>query len=163
MACILINDKVIGFGSIYRDEDLLSQKPPVFVIQLEGQASTINVLTRLKTANNVKLVQIDTALFAYEPVLKAIQEIKDVPLAQELLFWNKDTPTRPPSFDEPNIVAALKSDPGCELQSYLQTSSSVKLDTKQAASLVTGLTQKSSLIQGPPGKFIHSDFNLLCC
>ena len=163
MACILINDKVIGFGSIYRDEDLLSQKPPVFVIQLEGQASTINVLTRLKTASNVKLVQIDTALFAYEPVLKAIQEIKDVPLAQELLFWNKDSPTRPPSFDEPNIVAALGSDPGCELQPYLQTSSSVKLDTKQAASLVTGLTQKVSLIQGPPGKFIRSDFNFLYC
>jgi len=108
MACILINDKVIGFASIYRDEDLLSHKPPIFVVQLEGEASTVNVLRRLKTATNVKMVQIDTALFAYEPVLKAIQDIKDLPLAQELLFWDKDSPTRPPSFDEPDIVAALK-------------------------------------------------------
>ena len=155
MACILINDKVIGFASIYRDEDLLSKKPPVFVVQLEGEASTVNVLTRLKTASNVKMVQIDTALFAYEPVLKAIQNTKDLPLAEELVFWNKDGPTRPPSFDEPDIVAALESDPGCELQSYLGTPFSVKLDEKQAASLVTGLTQKVSLIQGPPGEFVH--------
>ena len=161
MACILINDKVIGFASIHRDEDLLSKQPPVFVVQLEGEASTINVLTQLKTANNVKMVQIDTAIFAYEPVLKAIQHIKDVPLAEELLFWDKDSPARPLSFDEPDIVTALESDPGCELQSYLGTSSSVKLDEKQAASLVTGLTQKVSLIQGPPGKFFRLEFNPL--
>ena len=163
MACILINDKVIGFGSIHRDEDLLSQRPPVFVVQLEGEASTINVLTRLKTANNVKMVQIDTALFAYEPVLKAIQNIKDVPLAEELLFWEKDSPTRPPSFDEPDIVSALELDPGCELQSYLRTGSSVKLDEKQAASLATGLTQKVSLIQGPPGEFIIRTRTFISC
>ena len=159
MACILINDKPIGFASIYRDEDLLSQKLPVFVVQLEGEASTVNVLTRLKSARNVKMVQIDTALFAYEPVLKAIQDIKDVPLAEELLFWGKDSPMRPPSFDEPDIVAALEANPGCDLQSYLGTSSPVKLDEKQAASLVTGLTQKVSLIQGPPGEFIQSDID----
>ena len=109
------------------------------------------------------MVQIDTALFAYEPVLKAIQDIKDVPLAEELLFWNEDSPTRPPSFDEPDIVAALELDPSCELQSHLGMSSSVKLDEKQAASLVRGLTQKVSLIQGPPGEFIHSYLSLLCC
>jgi len=163
MACILINDKVIGFASICRDEDLLSKKPPIFVVQLEGVASTVNVLTRLKTASNVKMVQIDTALFAYEPVLKAIQDINDIPLAEELLFWNKDSPIRPPLFDEPDIVAALELDPGCELKSYLGTSSSVKLDEKQAASLATGLTQKVSLIQGPPGEIIHLDLNLRCC
>ena len=163
MACIIINDKPIGFASIYRDEDLLSKTPPIFVVQLEGEASTVNVLTRLKTARNVKMVQIDTALFAYEPVLKAIQDIKDVPLAEELLFWTEDSPTRPPSFDEPDIVATLEVDPSCELQSYLGMSSSVKLDEKQAASLVRGLTQKVSLIQGPPGEFVHSYLNLLCC
>ena len=163
MASILINDKVIGFASIYRDEDLLSKKPPVFVVQLEGEASTVNVLTRLKTARNVKMVQIDTALFAYEPVLKAIQDINGVPLAEELLFWNKNSPVRPPSFDEPDIVAALEFDPSCELQPYLGTSSSVKLDKKQATSLVTGLTQKVSLIQGPPGEFIHLNSGFRCC
>jgi len=161
MTCILINDKVIGFGSIYRDEDLLSEQPPVFMVQLEGEASTVNVLTRLKTASNVKIVQIDTALFAYEPVLKAIQGIKDVPLAEELLLWTEDSHTRPLSFDEPDIVAALKLNPGCELQSYLGTSLSVKLDEQQAASLITGLTQKVSLIQGPPGEFIYLNQILL--
>ena len=152
MVCILINDRIIGFASIHRDEDPLSKKPPIFVVQLEGAASTVGVLTRLKTANNVKMVHIDTAIFAYKPVLKAIQDIRDVPLAEELLFWEKNSPTRPPSFDEPDIVAALKADPGCELQSFLRTPTSIKLDEKQAASLVSGLTQKVSLIQGPPGE-----------
>lgn len=163
MACILINDRPIGFASIYRDEDLLSKLPPVFVVQLEGEAGTVNILTRLKTARSVKMVQIDTALFAYEPVLKAIQDIKDLPLSDELLFWDKDSPARPPSFEEPDIVAALEENPGCDLQSYLGTSSPIRLDEKQAASLVTGLTQKVSLIQGPPGEFIHLDLNPLCC
>lgn len=162
MACILINDKVIGFASIHRDEDRLSKQPPIFVVQLEGGASAINVFTRLKTASNVKMVQIDTVLFAYEPVLKAIQDIKDVPLAEELFFSYKDSPARPTSFPEPDIVAAPEADPGCELQSYLGRSSSVKLDEKQAASIVTGLTQKVSLIQGPPGKFSRPDSDLLC-
>jgi len=155
MACIITNDKVIGFGSIYRDEDLLSKQRPVFVVQLEGEVSTLKVLTQLKIAGDVKMVQIDTALFAYQPVLKAIQDIKDVPLADELLFWTEGRPTRPPSFDEPDIVAALKLKPGCDLQSYLGTSSSVKLDEQQTASLITGLSQKVSLIQGPPGEFVH--------
>jgi hypothetical protein len=155
MTCILINDEVIGFGSIHRDEDLLSKQPPVFIVHLAGEANTVNVLTRLKTAKNVKMVQIDTALFAYEPVLKAIQDIKDLPLAEELLFWTKDSPTRPPSFVEPDIVAALKMNPDCELKSYLATPSSVKLDQQQALSLIAGLTRKVSLIQGPPGEFIH--------
>ena len=33
-----------------------------------------------------KMVQIDTSLFAYEPVLKAIQDIKNMPLTDELTF-----------------------------------------------------------------------------
>ena len=60
MACILINDKVIEFALIHWDEDL-SKQPPVFV------------------------VQIDTALFAYEPVLEAIEDIKDMPLRADFL------------------------------------------------------------------------------
>ena len=51
MVCIFINDKVIGFASIYWNEDL-SKQPPVFVVQLEGEASAINVPTRFKIANN---------------------------------------------------------------------------------------------------------------
>ena len=88
MACIFINDKVIGFASIYWNEDL-SKQPPVFVVQLEGEASAINVPTRFKIANNVKMVQIDTSLFAYEPVLKAIQDIKNMLLTDELIFCRR--------------------------------------------------------------------------
>ena len=60
MACILINDKVIEFALIHWDEDL-SKQPPVFI------------------------VQIDTALFAYEPVLEAIEDIKDMLLRADFL------------------------------------------------------------------------------
>ena len=155
LVTIFVKDKMVGFGSIHRDEDLLSKKVPVFVVQLEGKTNTINVLTGLKTATKAKIIPIETAVFAYEPVLKAIQDIREVPLSEELLFWTKDSPIRTPSFDEPPIVAALKSNPGCELRSYLGMPNSVKLDQKQAASLVTGLTQKVSLIQGPPGMFTN--------
>ena len=38
-----------------------------------------------------------------------------------------------------------------------------RADFLQVASLVTWLTQKVSLIQGPPGEFIHSYFDISCC
>jgi len=34
-------------------------------------------------------MQIDTALFAFELVLKALQNMQFVPLSEELLFWKK--------------------------------------------------------------------------
>jgi hypothetical protein len=150
MACILVNDEHVGFGTIDRDEDLLARNPPIIVLQLEGEATITRTLLKLKVAQRIKLVQIDTAVFAYEPVLKALQETRTVPLAEELLFWEEeDGPVLLPNSSP--VVDALRVNPSRDLQSLINTPKSVVLDESQSQSLLIGLTQTVSLIQGPPG------------
>ena len=155
MCALIVEEKVIAFPKIRRDEDYLSKNPPEFVLQLEGEQVTIDALCTLKTARRVKLIQIDTPVFAYEPVLKRLQQIKLVPLWRELLaggpdailtrFTNSATTTR--------IVNALETSPLQDLQRLVSANKSIILDHAQATALHSGLTQAVSLIQGPPGSF----------
>ncbi|KAJ7284985.1 P-loop containing nucleoside triphosphate hydrolase protein [Mycena rebaudengoi] len=156
LTCLIVNDEVVAFPTIHRDEDLLARKPPVVVLQLEGETNTIKALLKLKETwkPRIKLIQIDTAIFSYEPVLKALQEMKSIPLSHELLCWSSNSIMEPPSWSRATrIVDAIQSNPGQDLRTVLSTPGSkpINLDDSQAASLVAGLTQKVSLIQGPPG------------
>lgn len=158
LACLIIDKEIASFAIVNRDEDQLILNPPVIILQLEGEASTVTALVRLKTAKSIRLIQIDTAVFSFEPILKALQAAKTIPLSAELLFWNKDsTMTGPPSQAD-SIIRAIKADPRQDLQTLLKTPISIKLDESQAASLLAGLTQNVSLIQGPPGILLSKDF-----
>ncbi|KAJ6494824.1 P-loop containing nucleoside triphosphate hydrolase protein [Mycena vitilis] len=152
--CLIVDDEVVAFPTIHRDEDRLAEKNPVVILQLEGEASTMKALMKLRRRYHpkIKLIQIDTAIFSYEPVLKALQEMRSMPLCNELLCWSPMSKLEPPSYSLPTaIVEAIKFNPGGDLSTLLGTSRPVTLDASQASSLVAGLTQKVSLIQGPPG------------
>ncbi|TDL13313.1 hypothetical protein BD410DRAFT_679296, partial [Rickenella mellea] len=151
LVCLLVDDQVVAFMTVNRDEDLLARKPPVFILQLEREASTVGVLLKLKIAKRIKLIQVDTAIFSYEPVLKALQGIREMPLSPELLFWTKDSVLEcPPSLPK-KIIQALKANPLQDLQGLIGTPKSIILDQSQAESLISGLAQRVSLIHGPPG------------
>ncbi|EGO03446.1 hypothetical protein SERLA73DRAFT_165136 [Serpula lacrymans var. lacrymans S7.3] len=151
LACILVDGEVTAFATVTRDEELLAKKPPIVVLQIEGDASTMRALLRLKTGKDVKLVQIDTAIFAFEPVLKAIQGKLELPLSSELLFWEKGIEIDTPPCMPTAIIHAVGNNPQQDLRGLLTISKSIVLDRSQAASLMSGLTQRVSLIQGPPG------------
>ncbi|EIN07312.1 P-loop containing nucleoside triphosphate hydrolase protein [Punctularia strigosozonata HHB-11173 SS5] len=149
MVCILIDDELVGFATLRRDEDLLAQKLPIIVLQLEGQATTVKALIRLKSAKTIKLLQIDTALFAFEPILKALQHTTTFPLNRHLIFWDQgeSSPLQPQS----GLVKSILRSPGQDLGPLLGVSKPIVLDKSQSSSLVMGLTHSVSLIQGPPG------------
>jgi hypothetical protein len=153
LACLLVDGQVLAFPTIHRDETLLAKAKPILVLQFAGKRSTENALLKLKAAKNLKLVQIDTAIFSYEPVLTALQQIKDLPLSRELLFWKKDSVVssvlHSPKLE--SLVRSIVRKPNQDLRSYLGVSKQIILDTAQGASLISGLTQNVSLIQGPPG------------
>jgi hypothetical protein len=155
LTCLIIDGEVAAFPTIHRDEDLLALPLPNIILQLNGEASTRRALLRLKKAKHIKLLQIDTAIFSYEPILKALQDIRDLPLSEELLFWKpgKAVGLLPTIADK--VVSALRYDPNQDLQPIVHTVKSIKLDDSQAESLLAGLTQQVSLIQGPPGKVFH--------
>lgn len=153
MCVVIVDGRVIAFPKIRRDEDFLSKNPPEFVLQFEGEQATINALCVIKTAKHIKLIQIDTAVFAYEPVLKRLQQITEVPLWRELLAWG---PGEVLSHADNHaatsrIINALKTNPLQDLQHLVGADKSIVLDVAQAAALQSGLTQAVSLIQGPPG------------
>lgn len=151
IACLLVGQELVALTTIERDEDFLSLSPPQIVAHIEGPASIVRALLKLKTAPAVKLLQIDTALFAYEPVLRAIQQTKVIPLSDELLFWRAGSPIEQSSYIPTSIIKSLKINPMQDLKKLLNTSKPIVLDKSQAASFVMGLTQVLSLIQGPPG------------
>lgn len=69
------------------------------LFKLQGHRSPHDALFRLKTAFSrsgpipgVTLIQIEAALFAYEPTLLALQSMHSVPLKEEILFWNSTSP-----------------------------------------------------------------------
>ena len=157
LACLVVDDDVAAFTTINRDEELLAKNPPVVIVQIEGESATVNTLLRLKTGQSIKLIQIDTAVFSYEPILKALQATKEVPLSSELLFWKEnDKLVNPPSYlTTMHVVRYIQEAPRQNLQELLKTPRPITLDRSQAASLITGLAQNVSIIQGPPGTLCH--------
>ncbi|KAF7316838.1 hypothetical protein HMN09_00417100 [Mycena chlorophos] len=152
--CLLVNDEVVGFPTISRDENRLARKPPVIVLQLPDRSSTIRTLVKLRERKNprIKLIQIDTAIFSYEPVLSVLKEMRGMPLARELLCWSPNKQLEPPNYLRTSaVVDSIRRDPRQDLSRVLGTTKSIILDESQASSLLDGLTQRVSLIQGPPG------------
>ena len=152
LACLIIDNDIVSFPTIHRDIDQLAQMPPVVTLQFTGKSSTLKSLLKIKTARNIRLVQIDTAVFAYEPILRGLQELRDPPLIEELLFWESGKAMNPPSHAPSKLIAMLEARPSQDLRDALGLTMSVKLDHSQFTSLLTGLKQRVSLIQGPPGK-----------
>jgi hypothetical protein len=156
LACLLAGDDIIGFPTIVRDEDRLAKYPPEIVLQFDGKDDmTEKSLFKLRREPNVVLIQIDTPMFSYEPILKRLQHTSTLPLSSELLLWKKGhEPSTTPSLETMRIVEALRRDPQTNLQEMLSTNMSITLDASQSTSLICSLTQSVSLIQGPPGEFV---------
>jgi len=170
MTCLLADDEIVTLGTIVRDEDLLVQIPPVLCLQIPNVAVE-RALLRIKSAKNIKIVQLSTALFAYEPVLRQLQEMKELSLEEEILRWEHGKSLSPPKYEMrddilnvitgnfnpnmrdsiPDLIANLERDPSFDLKDPLQLPSSTKLDKSQSACFIAGLRQKVTLIQGPPG------------
>ncbi|KAL8734544.1 MAG: hypothetical protein Q9166_001444 [cf. Caloplaca sp. 2 TL-2023] len=153
LTCLILDGDITAFPSIHRDAELLAAMPPVISIKFTGAASAsiAKTLLKLRTSQTVKLVQIDTAVFAYEPILQGLQRMKTLPLADELLFWTPESKIdRSPSAPS-RIIDKIIQHPSYDLQNLVLSSKPLVLDKSQNASLVASLSQTVSLIQGPPG------------
>ncbi|KZS96999.1 P-loop containing nucleoside triphosphate hydrolase protein [Sistotremastrum niveocremeum HHB9708] len=151
MACLMDGNDVLAFATIHRDEDLLSKKQSIIVIQIQGSQVTRPLLQRLKSPKELKLFQVDTALFAYEPVLNALQSMQRFCLSEDLFDWNVTRNVGIVSGPLSERAERVQHQVGQDLRAMLETQRTVCLDAAQTASLCAGLSQRVSLIQGPPG------------
>ncbi|KAF8533083.1 P-loop containing nucleoside triphosphate hydrolase protein [Trichophaea hybrida] len=155
LVCLIIDGEIVAFPTVNRDEELLSKRPPIILLQFTGKASAVKTFVKWKTCQKgIKLVQIDTAVFSYEPVLQRLQDMKSVELKDELLCWEKGVPMKPPPSPPTHIIREIETGgPAHDLRPLLgiTTGRKIVLDPAQTVSLLMGLKQRVSLIQGPPG------------
>lgn len=155
-ACLIADGQIVALVTINRNEDLLARSPPFLCVQLPGgEESTTKALLGLKLAKSVQLVQLNTAIFAYEPILEQLQNTRYLLLRDEILHWGPGKATRsPPLLESESIVdllASIRSDPSCDLQQALGLPRPTRLDPSQVECFAASLTQRLSLVQGPPG------------
>jgi hypothetical protein len=152
MASLMIDGKPAAFPTIHRDEEALAKIPATITVQFADDDSLSYALSKMKTAGNISLIQLDAAIFAFEPFLRRLQEMKDLPLKDELLHWETGKDIESPSFQPAGFVRILESHSGKDLKDLLRIKKSVILDESQMTSLCSCLLQRVSLVQGPPGK-----------
>jgi hypothetical protein len=159
VACLMTDQEVIGLATVIREEDLLAQIPPVLCLRISDGA-TEKTLLRLKNAKTIRLVQLNTALFSYEPVLKQLKDIKELSLEDDILHWEKKKTLQSPAYHLSNeilsLLSSIERDFSRDLQKGLSLRHPTQLDESQVACFLAGLRQRLSLIQGPPGtEFKH--------
>ncbi|KAJ5946563.1 P-loop containing nucleoside triphosphate hydrolase protein [Penicillium verhagenii] len=129
--CFVRNKEVVAFATIDRNIDDLPSKPPVIMLRV--------------------FLVVDTATFAYEPILKCLQERVEYPLTEELFLYERDDPVNKSALAPLDVINELHENYRPNIQTILKSSKPVRLDPSQRESLLAGLTQRVSLIQGPPG------------
>ena len=162
LTSLIVDGQVLAFPTIRRDEDLLVKSKPQIVLELEGEMAMQKLLLRMKSAADVKLIQIDVAVFAYEPILNALKSMRVLPLSAELLFWGQGSApgllTLP--YKLKGVVDHVRS--GADVGKLVDLPNQTILDAAQQRSLINGLTQKLSIIQGPPGEFYNHNIDNEC-
>ncbi|KAG9229292.1 putative AAA family ATPase [Amylocarpus encephaloides] len=149
--CLLQGGQIVAFAILDRDEAGLLEDPPAITLKICGDDAFRTLLLALKGKTPVDYIQVDTPFFAYEPVLRCLQDMKDIPLAQFLLRIIPDEASQAAVAIDNALVDELLAKGSRIIQRLLKTDQPIDLDQSQMDSLVAGLGQSVSLIQGPPG------------
>ena len=154
MACLLIDGEAAAYPNIHRDEEELASSPATITVQFADDPTLPYALSKMKTAGNIKLVQLDTAIFAFEPFLRRLQDkgINRLQLKDELIHWEEGKGIESPSFKPAKAIGEIELRSGKDLKDLLGLNKSTTLDNSQMRSLCACLRQRVSMVQGPPGK-----------
>jgi hypothetical protein len=158
--CLIRGTEIVGFATIERNIEKLALEPPVVMLRISGEEALKKSLLYLKLYSDLRFLVVDTPIFAYEPILKCLQESIEIPLTEELFLYERGQPVKDSNLAPWDMINQLKEVYNCSIQNILQTTKPVTLDPSQLESLLAGLTQRVSLIQGPPGMKIINACNI---
>ncbi|KAF2813185.1 P-loop containing nucleoside triphosphate hydrolase protein [Mytilinidion resinicola] len=148
---LMVGKELVAFATLERDENLLAQKPPSIVLRLSSEAAFTKALLVAKSGHLLDFVLVDTAVFAYEPVLKCLQTKTQIPMQEELLQMDINESLPESEVQPKRIVELIRQNSQQDMRKVIGTPKDIKLDASQAKSLISGLTRRVCLIQGPPG------------
>lgn len=154
--CLLRGTEIVAFATIERNFDDLMSTPPVVMLRILGEEAVKKAILFLKIYDDVEFLVVDTPTFAYEPILKCLQERTEFPLTEELFLYENNDPVKESSLAPQAVINELNDPYRRNIQHILETKQPITLDPSQLESLLAGLTQRVSLIQGPPGMTIKS-------
>lgn len=152
LGCLISHGNIVAFASVERNEDLLAQRPSIVALRVADAPSFSKVLKVCKLGQDLHFVQVDTAVFSYEPILKCLQTMNELPLEDQVLNLTPGSGEVLSGVHPSNIINTIRENWNQDLQEIIGTKGPVKLDQAQAQSLLTGLMKRLSMIQGPPGK-----------
>jgi hypothetical protein len=152
LGCLVSGGNVIAFATVERDEDLLTEIPAVITLRITEEDAFCKTLILCKSNAEMSFFQVDTAVFAFEPILKCLQAITELPLQNQLLNLHPGSSEDSSGIQPTEIVETIRENWQDDLQATISTGRPVNLDGAQTESLIAGLSKKVSLIQGPPGE-----------
>lgn len=147
--------EIFGFAFVDREVDGLLESPPVVILQFTDHHALKKALLALRTRQDVSFTLVDTPVFAYEPVLERLKDMKELPLQEQLLDVSKATDDFIPHKAIQMITERLVSNRvGVSIDvKNGHVNKTFQLDYSQRRSLINALSRKVSVIQGPPGSW----------
>lgn len=149
--------KIVAFGTLMREVDDLLREPPVVGIEFADSRGLKNAIASLKgpEVDQLRFIIVDTATFAYEPILKRLKEVIELPLGNRLIDPRKPSKEFVQSPTLKSLLVAMKKafDDGkrIKMPSLICKVKPIHLEGAQLRSLVEGLSGELGQIQGPPG------------
>jgi hypothetical protein len=157
VGCIVAAGQVVGFGTIDRDESFLAKDPPKLLLRFASTSAPQSILAsfKLKRPDEMEFVAVETPFFAYEPVLKRLQQMPSLPLAEFILDLERNSHEKSP-FGLSDLAENIRVLKGHDICHIINAKGPITLDHAQTESLVAGLTKPVCQIQGPPGIYISA-------
>ncbi|KAF5703877.1 NFX1-type zinc finger-containing protein [Fusarium mundagurra] len=157
LGALCCNDTVIAFGSLARDVTNLLKTPPIVGIRFNDDSGLRKAIEVLQGPfkDRVKFFIVDTANFAYEPILKRLKTIAEMPLEAQLIDPEQPSQDGPRSTNLDILLTKFKAALDSNIKIMMPESLKLKKDTylqgAQLKSFIHGISSNLALIQGPPG------------
>eukprot|EP01048_Picozoa_sp_COSAG05_P018459 COSAG05_NODE_2703_length_2745_cov_4.886779_2_plen_592_part_01 len=140
LVCLVQNGIPLMFGRIaMRDTAELARESELGLSfesdDLQAALTKVNVRT-----HTFELVPVSSSFFAYEPILRCLQQLSSFPFAEELL-----------DIETPAPISYLNEQQAAQHLNRLQRDMGITFDPSQNLALKAALRDRVSLIQGPPG------------
>lgn len=154
---LCLDGTILAFGSLIRDLDNLVKQPPVVGIRFADQVGLKKAMAALvgPERDRLQFVIVETTIFAYEPILKQLQTLTQLPLEKSLI----DPKEAPQTYKQPDGLTSFvkrlekvyESGSEVTLPPKLFNNKVIRLHGAQLLSLINGLKREVGQIQGPPG------------
>ncbi|KAM5356653.1 hypothetical protein ACJ41O_003299 [Fusarium nematophilum] len=148
---------IVAFGSLVREIHNLVKTPPIIGIKFTSRVSLEKALEAFQGPgrDRLKFFIVDTATFAYEPILRRLKCITELPLETQLI--DPEEPSRR-IFGSAKLESLVKklteashSGLSIKVPATMHLKKDISLEGAQLDSFINGLSRELALIQGPPG------------